>query len=440
MKAFIIHLPQIESSRLSALEVKKSLSKVGIKAKLFAGSNGNEAKKVYTRNNRFCHAWGLKGPGVPVSQEYQDECRIPGIIGCFDSHYRLWELCVELNEPIMIFEDDVIIYRPYHSIEWQDVLSLAFSHEKKMAKYQQYLDDPTGDYRTIPYGQSTMPGNGGYAIKPHAAKILIDEFKNSLLPADNAINQYLVKIELHSHMMGRARSKTEGNVSLIRTRTWDPAITIACVLRSGGKVGYNASWVEKLQNGLERNLTIDYNFVALSDCEVPCDRIRLDETGVGWWAKMQLFKPSNLSGPVLFLDLDTVIVNNLDELIMTLLEQKQFVMWRDDKFNISSSAIMYWNGDYSHIYETYMRDPAAWEEKFALETQANDRQVGDQALISSLQEHVFINDLVPRGWIRVVSKYDSKIDFSDTRLFIFRKAKHKPSTLPNHPVVKKHWR
>ena len=73
----------------------------------------------------------------------------------------------------------------------------------------------------MPYRQATMPGNGGYAIKPHAAKILIEEFKNSLLPADNAINQYLVKIQIHNYMMGRARTKHEGNISLIRTRAWD---------------------------------------------------------------------------------------------------------------------------------------------------------------------------------------------------------------------------
>jgi hypothetical protein len=71
------------------------------------------------------------------------------------------------------------------------------------------------------YGQATMPGNGGYAIKPHAAKVLVDEYKNSFLPADNAINQYLIKIQIHSYMMGRARSKHEGNISLIRTDVWD---------------------------------------------------------------------------------------------------------------------------------------------------------------------------------------------------------------------------
>lgn len=220
----------------------------------------------------------------------------------------------------------------------------------------------------------------------------------------------------------------------------EPLITIACVLRSGGKVGYDATWVEKLNNSIARNLTIPYRFVALSDCEVPCDRIPLDSTGAGWWAKIQLFKPNNFKGPVLFFDLDTLILNSLDEMVTRLLKQQNFVMWKDNDFNISSSAIMYWNGDYSHIYDTYIEDPDKWEKLYSLENQTSSRQVGDQALVSNIQPHVFINDLVPNGWIRVVSKHDSRIDFSDTRILIFRKAKHKPSNLPNHPVVKEHWR
>jgi hypothetical protein len=30
----------------------------------------------------------------------------PGVLGCFYSHYRLWQKCIDLNEPIFIFEDD----------------------------------------------------------------------------------------------------------------------------------------------------------------------------------------------------------------------------------------------------------------------------------------------------------------------------------------------
>jgi GR25 family glycosyltransferase involved in LPS biosynthesis len=66
-----------------------------------------------------------------------------------------------------------------------------------------------------------MPGCCGYAIKPHAAKKLIDTYKNTYLPADNAINQHHVKIQVHNYIMGIAQIKKDGKRSLTRTTFWD---------------------------------------------------------------------------------------------------------------------------------------------------------------------------------------------------------------------------
>lgn len=222
MKAFIIHLSKMPTSLESALLVKQSLDNFNMDAELFEGSYGSEVKIRYTSTNRQWHPWGFKGKDKPYSDiERKEYWGVAGEMGCFDSHYRLWQKCIELNEPILIFEDDVELIRPYIAVDWDDVLSVAFSHTKKMPKYQHYLDNPVDDPIAAPYGQASMPGNGGYAIKPHAAKILVDEYRNTYLPADNAINQNLVKIQIHSYMMGKAKSKHDGNISLIRTKVWD---------------------------------------------------------------------------------------------------------------------------------------------------------------------------------------------------------------------------
>jgi GR25 family glycosyltransferase involved in LPS biosynthesis len=221
VKSFIICLSKIESSFTSAKKVKESLDSFNMPNELFEGTYGNNALMDYNKTGRHYHSWGLKGPSRPFTQEYKDSVSgIPGEIGCFDSHYRLWQYCIKLGEPILIFEDDVLLVRPFIPVEWDDVISLAFSHKKKMAKYLHYLENSEGHPRAESYVQGSMPGLAGYAIKPHAAKILVDEYKNSYLPADNAINQHLVKIQIHSHMMGKARDKSEGNVSLIKTKIW----------------------------------------------------------------------------------------------------------------------------------------------------------------------------------------------------------------------------
>jgi len=223
MKAFIIHLREIESSLQSGLRLQNELNNIGISAELFEGSYGDVTKKEYKKIGRKHHPWTFKGPNIILPEEYKKKQSTPGIIGCFDSHYRLWKHCVELNEPIMIFEDDAHIYRKFIPVEWNDVLSLVFSHKKKMNKYIKYLETPEGKPEASFYKPASMPGNAGYAIKPHAAKILVDTYKNSFLPADNAIMQHLVKIEIHNYMMGKAepREKIGKSSSLIRTKYWN---------------------------------------------------------------------------------------------------------------------------------------------------------------------------------------------------------------------------
>ena len=65
-----------------------------------------------------------------------------------------------------------------------------------------------------------MPGNSGYAIKPKAAQRLIKFYKDYFYPADNAINQQICSIQVHSYLMGRNTLKDEGNISMTRTLDW----------------------------------------------------------------------------------------------------------------------------------------------------------------------------------------------------------------------------
>jgi GR25 family glycosyltransferase involved in LPS biosynthesis len=63
-----------------------------------------------------------------------------------------------------------------------------------------------------------MPGCCGYAIKPHAAEKLVETYSKTFLPADNAINSTVVKMQIHSHVMGIA--VVEGKKSLTSAKAW----------------------------------------------------------------------------------------------------------------------------------------------------------------------------------------------------------------------------
>jgi glycosyl transferase family 25 len=221
MKNFIIHLSKIEASVSTALNLKTQLENYNMSVELFEGTYGSDAVKMMEAEGRLAHPFGIKGPSENTEPlEPTSKMASPGVRGCFYSHYNLWKKCVEINEPIIIWEDDIVLSRPYIPVSWDDVLILALGHPAKSQRYMSYLTDPLGDPAASDYSQSSMPGCCGYAIKPHAAKKLLKVYKNTYLPADNAINQHHVKIQIHNYIMGIALIKKDGKKSLTRTSFW----------------------------------------------------------------------------------------------------------------------------------------------------------------------------------------------------------------------------
>lgn len=211
-------------------------------------------------------------------------------------------------------------------------------------------------------------------------------------------------------------------------------ITVASVLRAGGKVGYDAEWVHRLQRAVKRNLTLPHRFVCISDCEVECERIPLDSVGQGFWAKMQLFRPGVLTGPVLYFDLDTVICQNIDHMV-TKLHDHDFVMWYEADRAIHSSAMMWWQNNYSSIWGLYRSQPSGyWESLYS-----SPPLYGDQALISEHTKHTLFTDHFDPAWFHIAGRRDHDRDLSRIKILHFRKTSSKPSTMPDHPLVKQHW-
>lgn len=217
MKCFIIHLPKIETSLNSALKLKKQLEDFNHEVIMLEGSPGDETQELFKKQNRNLHGDYSKDP----NNKYVLKSSSPGVKGCFYSHYRCWQECVKLNEDILIFEDDVVLIRNLIPIKFKEVLIVASSHVKKMITYMNYLKNHEDTPMAKNYDKTSMPGAAGYIIKPVAAKKLIEFYKESYLPADNAIHQSIVKIEIHNCMMGAALSKHQGNVSNIKTDIWN---------------------------------------------------------------------------------------------------------------------------------------------------------------------------------------------------------------------------
>ena len=140
-------------------------------------------------------------------------------------------------------------------------------------------------------------------------------------------------------------------------------IAIICVMRTGGS--YSMNDVGRLYKMLCKHTTIPFNFVCLTNTH-SCDNMRkpfriipLKNEYKGWWAKIELFRSDLvLNERILYFDLDTVILQNIDDL---LLRKESFIglfpfnKKKDKIKNFIASGIMGWinDGSLSFIYDEF---------------------------------------------------------------------------------------
>lgn len=220
MLAYVIGLSKIPSSHDSAIKVYNQLKEFGLDVHHHEGTYGDQARKIFKQEGRELYHTSFKGN--PVDDEYRASATRPGVMGCFHSHFRLWQKCVELNEPILIFEDDVIFERGWTPVEWNDVLLVATG--KSVYKddwYAEKLYNPTGEPCAVPLNRKVMPGAVGYGLTPHGAKKLTNFYDTWFAPADNSMNVTVVNLQCHTYLMGRAAIDEDGKKSLTKTKMWN---------------------------------------------------------------------------------------------------------------------------------------------------------------------------------------------------------------------------
>ena len=145
----------------------------------------------------------------------------------------------------------------------------------------------------------------------------------------------------------------------------DAPVDCACVIH--GDV-YSWRYVDTLYSMLSRNLSrkIRMHVYTEQHREVPPHMIKhvltewpgIHGSKKSWWYKMQLFNTAHHSGPLLYLDLDTVIVNNLDWITQLGLSHlwtiRDFKTIWNPKFQGINSSVIYWHTEkYAKIWTEF---------------------------------------------------------------------------------------
>ena len=176
-------------------------------------------------------------------------------------------------------------------------------------------------------------------------------------------------------------------------------LTIATVLKTGDfkngtkTISYSPAHVVWLKSQIRRHITLPHRFVCLSDINIPdCEVIPLKHAWPGWWSKIELFRPNIFNGPVFYLDLDTVITQNINNMVK--FKQDKYFLVLKNLFQGEGfgSGLMAWAGDFSKLYDIFKSNPVQYMREYS----KSIYRWGDQAF---LQEHlsgtVYFQDLFP---------------------------------------------
>jgi hypothetical protein len=168
-------------------------------------------------------------------------------------------------------------------------------------------------------------------------------------------------------------------------------------LKHGTK--YSADYVNKLYSMVQRHCTLDIEFVCLTENSAGINEnikiLPLPSGLSGWWCKPYMFSNDlPLKGTVLYMDLDVVIANNIDQLF--LYSPNNWCTIRDftraqrpDWQKYNSSVIKFDTGELDFV----------WQDFFKKRNNVQAKYFGDQDYLYAATTHRPAK-LFPDNWIQ----------------------------------------
>jgi glycosyl transferase, family 25 len=165
--------------------IEANFARLGLGFEFFTGIDAWRGEHV--RFSQYNETAARSGNNRPLTA---------GEIGCFASHYLLWQRCMEAREPLVIMEDDVVVDDGFvRALETATELLPAFPLVrlgilKEGAGTSPILPLPSG-FELVSLGPETW-GTQCYILSDIAAKALSEHAAVWWLPVDNYLNRPLI--------------------------------------------------------------------------------------------------------------------------------------------------------------------------------------------------------------------------------------------------------
>lgn len=212
--------------------------------------------------------------------------------------------------------------------------------------------------------------------------------------------------------------------------------------------GYDMQYANKAASMFKRHCTLDVNCYCITDrpgqLSAGITPINPSLDVSGWWNKVLVFGPDMPKGWTVVMDVDTIIVSDITEIIEFAVKQNELmagfedaIHWHDCKF--TSSFMIFKSETLLHVYKKLERDWPAIE----------NFPGGDQVwLYPQLEKVLFLDQFFPGAKqglkFHLASRVDGRIrlplNLPDNLKIIDFGGDPKPHVITNWPVITKHWR
>jgi len=181
-----IFVVNLEQSVKRKKYISERLDSMPVKYQIFPAINGRESTLSI-----------LDMYDDTLSQAYRCKSLNKGQLGCYASHYLLWERCVELNKPIIVIEDDIAIdhsvftkfYNLASSLDSKYEFIRLSEHRRRKVKFKtiEQMSD-LSIHRANKGHMSTM----GYFLTPDGAKKFLQHSKKWYMAVDIYMDRFWV--------------------------------------------------------------------------------------------------------------------------------------------------------------------------------------------------------------------------------------------------------
>ncbi|MGL5291347.1 MAG: glycosyltransferase family 25 protein [Vibrionaceae bacterium] len=223
-QVYVISLLRSEARRQT---ISRELQKQGIAFEFFDAIDGKNGLPMLAQDYDYSKRLWLTSGKMPNSGE----------VGCYASHFTLWLKCIELDKPIIIFEDDIELNEGAQKI-------IALALEKVMQydflRLESILPDCASEIveNEQDHQISLLKNNYGlaaaYAISPRAAAKFIKHRWS--MPVDCFIGANYIHKQLSYQLTPYLR---KDNINIHKTTIQDEAVPDTPIYRKASRECYS---------------------------------------------------------------------------------------------------------------------------------------------------------------------------------------------------------